>query len=298
MTDPSSTPVNLAKLSVDLRRYSEIAGVACDSVGVDRVLDTLADLSVNASVGVRTTTKPVSVRDVNFRLLYPDPVHPVARLCRAGLLTFDGHPMENLLDEVVDRFPLRWGVDASVRGVVDKIWVMFDGGVALEEILALPHLPHSVREARAHFDKSGLDCVGLLAFDFTSHTVNVYRKPFTSGTLTPGSVAEIISDLGFPLPSHQELEHDGRAFSIYYTFSWDTPGVQRVCFPMLYAGHEFPTYFDPLLKDFVEQAPVAAASRSFGFYTTYGPNGGYFKVQADYVHNRARTACRTRGTFS
>ncbi|MFC9927836.1 hypothetical protein [Streptomyces sp. NPDC127190] len=55
---------------------------------------------------MRTTTQPAEKRDVNLRVCYRRPVHPVPRLREAGLLRFDGHPMESLLDELVDRFPL------------------------------------------------------------------------------------------------------------------------------------------------------------------------------------------------
>ncbi|MFE0188982.1 aromatic prenyltransferase [Streptomyces sp. NPDC058989] len=288
-TLPSPLGLDLAKLRADLHDCAQAVEVPFNAPAVDRLLSTLADLCTDAWLGMRTTTRPAGRRDLNLRVCYRRPVHPVPLLREAGLLTFDGHPMERLLDELVDAFPLWWGIDASVSGSVDKFWLVFDNGVPLADVLALPHLPPAVRASQDHFERAGMDRVGLIALDFGHRTVNVYSPVFPPGTLTYATVTSLISGLGFPLPAEEELQRNTDAFDVYQTFSWDEPGVLRLCFPVRYTAADFPTHCHPVLKQFVETAPFAVDQRSFVHYTTYGPRGGYFKVQSDYTGNHRDT---------
>lgn len=288
-TLPLPLGLDLGKLRADLRDCAQAVEVPFNAPAVDRLLHTIGDLCTDAWLGMRTTGRPAGSRDLNLRVCYRHPVHPVPRLREAGLLTFDGHPMERLLDEFVDTFPLWWGIDASVSGAVDKLWLIFDHGIPLADVLALPHLPPAIRAAQDHFDRARMDRVGLIGLDFGKRTVNVYSPVFEPGTLTRKTVTDIISGLGFSLPAKVELERNTQAFDVYQTFSWDEPGVRRLCFPVRYTAEEFPTYCHPVLKQFVEQAPFAADRRAFVYYATYGPSGGYFKVQSDYTGNHRDT---------
>lgn len=286
---PSPLGPDLTKLRADLHNCAQAVDVPFNAPAVGRLLSTLGDLCAGAWLGMRTTSRPAGGRDLNLRVCYRQPVHPVPRLREAGLLTFDGHPMERLLDELVDRFPLWWGIDASVSGSVDKIWLLFDKGIPLVDVLALPHLPPTVRAAQDHFDRIAMDRIGLIGLDFGHRTINVYSPVFPPGTLTYETVTNMISGLGFLLPTEEELERNTHAFDVYQTFSWDEPGVRRLCFPVRYIAEEFPTHCHPILKQFVELAPFAADQRAFVYYATYGPRGGYFKVQSDYTGNHRDT---------
>jgi hypothetical protein len=180
--------------------------------------------------------------------------------------------------------------------VADKVWMHVDGGIALDDVLSLPDLPSSVRAARAHFDRAKMDRIWLFGLDFTSHTINLYGHVIPSGDRTAADIAALLTGAGFPLPSHDELRCNTQAFTVYQTFNWDSPDLLRLCFPMLYAAAEFPTRFHPLLKTFVEQAPLLGDGRdSFGFYTTYGPAGGYYKVSTDYTGNHGAIFGRHNG---
>jgi hypothetical protein len=296
MTAPATTEIDLDRLRSDLRRYSDIAEVRFDAAIVDRVIATLAPLLTTDSwVGMRTTTKPPERRDLNLRLIYPHPLPAVPLLREAGLLTYQGHPIERLGEEIASRFGVWWGIDASVKGMADKVWLQFADGIALAEFLTLDSLPPAVHGAGAHFARAGLDSVGMVALDFTSHTVNVYAPVFPPGTLTRERVEAIIGGLGFPLPADDELARDTRAFCVYQTFSWDSPDLQRLCFPVGYLAADFPVHYHPLLRAFVEQGPLLDEDvRGFGFYTAYGPRGSYYKVSADYTGNHQTVFARHR----
>lgn len=276
--------MDLGKLKSDLRVYADIAGTRFDGPGIDRVIASLPEEWEDVSAMVRTTTEPPATRDVSVRLGSRIPVSPVARLRQAGLLRFEGHPLESLLGELVDRFPMWWGVDASVgRGTPDKVWAILEEPIPLDDMFDLPSLPASVLAARDHFDRAGIDQIGLFGLNFTKRSLNVYSPILAPGTMTAGRAVDIITGVGFAQPSDEEIERNAGAFNVYQTFSWDALGVQRLCFPMRYRAEDFPTHFHPVLEDFVSKAPFATDRRGFMFSNTYSAHGQYFKVQADYL---------------
>lgn len=285
MNTVSPAPLDLDKLRTDLERYAEIVGSPYDGVFVDRLIKALRDVWKNAWVGVRTTTHAPEERDVNIRVCYREPLHPLRLLRAAGLVSFTDHPLENLIDDVIDRFPAFWGIDAPLSGTVDKVWMFFDGGASLQGLRELPHLPASLHAAKEHFERLGMDRVGLLGLDFKRHTINVYAPIFPSGTLTTDRVTRMIGDFGFVAPTSDEAEHCARAFSFYQTFDLESPDVRRLCFPTRCTPEMIPTHFDPVLADFVGRAPFAAGQRAFLFYLAYGPRTRYFKLSSDYRAN-------------
>ena len=287
-------PLDLDTLRTDLERYAQIVGTSYDGAFVDRLIKTLHGVWKQAWVGVRTTTHAAKERDVNLRVCYREPLHPVRLLRTAGLVSFTHHPLENLIDDVIDRFPAFWGIDAPLSGTVDKVWMFFDGGVPLYQLRKLTHLPPSLHAAQEYFDRNTMDRVGLLGLDFTRNTINVYAPIFPPGTLPPDQVTRMITDLGFVPPSRDEAEHCARAFSFYQTFDLDSPDILRLCFPTRCTPGEVPTQYHPVLANFVEQAPFATEQRAFLFYLTYGPQTRYFKVSSDYRANHRQMFATVR----
>ncbi|MFI0479695.1 aromatic prenyltransferase [Actinomadura sp. 9N215] len=45
----------------------------------------------------------------------------------------------------------------------------------------------------------------------------------------------------------------------------------------------FPAHWHPLAGAFAREAPFPGEKRDFFFYTTYGPRGGYLKMESDYA---------------
>ena len=121
-----------------------------------------------------------------------------------------------------------------MRGRADKIWVVSDHGIALTDLLTLPSLPRSVAAARDHFERTGMDRVGLIAMDFTYQTVNLYSPVFAPGTISETAIRAMLTGLGFAGPGPEEMRLNAEAFDFYQTFSWDEPGIRRLClcYPM------------------------------------------------------------------
>ncbi|WP_405163466.1 aromatic prenyltransferase [Nocardia sp. NBC_01499] len=280
----ASAVLTLDQFRQDLRAYARLADVRYDPSVVDPVLDTLSELWTSSAIGVRTTTQPVHERDVNTRVMYPGaPTDLIATLRDAGLLTFTGHPMEQLLTEICATMPVCSGVDLALGRGVQKIWLVFPELVSVRRILDFPGMPDAARAHAAHLSRYG-GRIGILAVDFPARTMNLYSQVFESGQLTAADITTILADLDFVAATDDELTLLGRTFNLYRTFSWTAPRMQRICFPLRCTASTFPTHLDPVLARFVDKAPFADPDvRGFVFYTAYGPTDRYYKVQAEYA---------------
>ncbi|WP_225728506.1 MULTISPECIES: aromatic prenyltransferase [unclassified Nocardia] len=280
-----STPgVTLEQFRHDLRTYADLAEVEYDPAVMDPVLETLADLWTTSVVGVRTTTHPVAERELNVRMMHSSAPDLVPRLRKAGLLTYTGHPMEQLLTAVGDAVPVAWGVDVAVASGVQKIWTVFPELVPVTRMLEFPGMPDSARAHAAHLDRYGGE-IGIMALDFASRTMNLYSKVFAPGELPPDEISRILADLDFVPASEKELRLLTGTFNLYRTFSWTSPRMRRICFPLRCDIDNFPTHLHPVLDRFVKGAPYSGPGRPKGlvFYVAYGPDDRYYKVQVGYT---------------
>ncbi|MBF6329338.1 aromatic prenyltransferase [Nocardia transvalensis] len=286
----ASARLTLDQFRRDLRTFAALAEVDYDPSVVDPGLEVLADLWTSSWIGVRTTTHPQRHRTVNARLMTSDPhADPVATLRAAGLLTFSGHPMERLLAEVSTTVPVRWGVDLSLADGIQKIWMVFPELISVQRMLAFEGMPAGARDHAAHLSRYGGE-IGMMALDFVSRTMNWYSQVFPPGRLTPDDIATILAGLDFVAATDEELAVLGRTFNTYRTFSWASPRMERICFPVRTDAAGFPVHFHPLLERFVGGAPYAdQGPRGFVFYAAYGSADRYYKVQADYTSARHAT---------
>lgn len=276
--------VDVPRLRVDLEGHAAAAGVGFDARVVDRLLHTFGDVYARSAIGVRTTTESTAARTVNFRYMAPDVVHdPTARLAEAGIVTLGDGPVEMLASRVVDRFPLWWGLDASVQHGFQKLWTFFERAVPLKEVLDVPGMPSSARRAAARLAENGLDRVLLLALDYTNTSVNLYAPLITGNGFPPERIARMIGELGWDVPGQDELEECSRLFHLYYTFDWTSPDVRRLSFAMQATARTFPVHLDPVATRFVSEAPSLDPERHLVWNHTYGPHGHYLKTDLDYT---------------
>ncbi|WP_157388434.1 aromatic prenyltransferase [Nocardia terrae] len=281
--------VTLDRIRRDLREFARLAEVGYDPAVVDPVLEELEPLWTTSVLGVRTTTHPPARRQVNVRLMNSGPgADPVTPLRKSGLLEFTGHPMEELLVEVPAAVPALYGVDVGVTTGVEKIWLMFPELLEVDRVLEFPGIPQAARDHAAHLNRYGGQ-IGIMALDFASRTMNLYSRVFTPGTLTAAEIGTMLADLDFVAATDTELALLAQTFNLYRTFSWTSPRMRRICLPARFDAETFPKHLDPVLDRFVSGAPYAGTgSRAFTFYTAYGPDDRYYKVQAEYTS--ARTA--------
>ncbi|MFI6095758.1 aromatic prenyltransferase [Lentzea sp. NPDC051213] len=278
------TKTDLVQLHTDLRKYAEIAEVDFNDRAVSEMIDTFNEQYATGTITVRTTTQNAAKRTVNFRYMTPElPHNPVATARQKGLLKSSGHPVESMVDEVIDRLPLWWGVDASVARGMEKAWAFFEEPPTFDELLELKYLPESVRNHRERFAKVRLERFCIMAFDFHNGSMNLYSEMLTPGSFTRAEVAMMIQEMDAALPSDEEIGRDTEAVNAYYTFDWDVPQARRLCFAMTASEENFPKHWHPLAERFAVEAPFQAEQRGLIFNPTYGPTGGYLKVEADYT---------------
>lgn len=275
----------LDQFRTDLQTYARLAGVPYNPAVTDPVLELLSDDWTSSIVGVRTTTHPQSERDVNTRVIHPgDPSALLAKLREAGLLPRTGHPCEQLVDDICATETVRAGVDLALGSGIQKIWLVFPMVADVDHILGFPGIPESARAHATHLTRYGGQ-IGILAADFRAHTLNLYSQVLDPGTLTPADIGTILDDLDFAPAPAEELDLLTGTLNVYRTFSWTAPGMQRICFPVRCDAASVPTHLDPLVQRFVAEAPFADPNHppGFVFYIAFGPDGRYYKIQAEYA---------------
>ncbi|WP_157514023.1 aromatic prenyltransferase [Nocardia concava] len=283
----TSELVTLERIRRDLQEFARLAEAPYEAAAVDPVLDALEELWTTSILGVRTTTHPVPRRRLNVRLMNSGSgADPVTTLREAGLLEFTGHPMEQLLTEIPAAVPVLFGVDVGVAQGVEKVWMMFPEPISVQRVLAFPGIPDAARTHAPHLNRYGGE-IAIMALDFASRTMNLYSQVFAPGLLTATDITTILADLEFAPPTDEELSLLRQTFNLYRTFSWTSPRMQRICFPVRHQPATFPTHLDPVLARFVSAAPYAGTgSQTFTFYTAYGPTDRYYKIQAEYTSPR------------
>ncbi|MFD6157030.1 aromatic prenyltransferase [Nocardia sp. NPDC060256] len=286
----SASGVTAAILRHDLREFARLAETGYDPAVVDAVLDALTDVWAEAWLAVRTTTHPPQVRQVSARFMnLPAATDPVGKLRKAGLLHFDGHPMEELLAQVSAAVPVNWGVDLAVDTGVQKIWTAFPELISVDRIMDFSGIPESARAHAEQLNQWGGGEIALMAADFVNRTLNLYTQILRPGQLTTTDIATILHELDFVAADPNELSALAWPYTVYATFNWTTPTIQRICFPARYTADSFPA-LDPTLTRFVNGAPFAGPGpRGFAFYAAYGPTERYYKVQADYTSAATQT---------
>ncbi len=285
MTTGTQSKLNMQVFKADLARFAEISEVSFNEKAVQDILDVFGDFYEEAIITVRTTTHPKGKRDVNFRYMEMwKPHNPFEMLQTSGLLSLEGHPIEKVIPEVLDRFPVWWGVDVAVSHGFEKIWLFLKNVTPLSDILTLSCLPPSVHNYREHFKTFAQDdALTIIGLDFKNKSMNFYPGNPPPGSLKTEKIAAMIADLDFAPLSDEMLQRGIHAANMYYTFTWDSPKVQRLCFVIPSPAEAVPVHWNPLFKNFVENAPFQTEQRMFAYNLTFGPTGGYAKIEADYV---------------
>ena len=284
MVDQFQSKPTLKELYDDVIKAAEAAGVTCNAEAVWNLLTTYEEFFSNSAVSLRTTTKPSDKRELSVRYIELEKQHdPYAIALEKGYIVLQGHPVEKVIPELQSRYPmLGYGVDVGAEHGFEKIWPFFQVEVPLEEIYTLSSLPPSIKNYAAHFRKYRFTKVGLLAVDFWNKSVNLYFYSSNRETFVPERLAEMLKDLGFGIPPAEELEQSTRALAVYYTFSWESEFVERVCFVMAVPEELVPKHLHPLFEQYVNNVPIRSQRRIFFYNTTYAMNGDYLKIEADY----------------
>jgi hypothetical protein len=276
---------DLRRLCRDIETAAEITGVSYNKDVVQSVLDAYGLFYSEAPVAFTTSTRPrqergLSVRYVDFQV----PHDPYEIALKHGLIREEAHPIYNLLPEIRSKMPLLgYGVDLDVSYGLTKIW-SFVIPESTEEALQLYHLPPGVKDHAAYFDKHRLTVFSFLALDFREKSANIYFTRRPGEPLETTRIIEMIEDLELPVPDEEVLAHCTRAATIYFTFNWQSPRVQRLCFSMSASDpSHVPGHLHPLLEAYANHAPILARQRKFIYSAVLSRGGEYIKIENDYT---------------
>jgi hypothetical protein len=269
----------------DLVATAELTGAPYSEATLRCVLEIFEDGFMNTSVQMRTTTKPVGRRDLCFRYLdLVSGVNPLDVAERTGLLTSTGHPLFGWLHRVRERFPaLGYGADfEACRGLV-KVWYFIGGAYDPRALLELPHMPPSFRPSLPLLRELHLDAMTILAVDYAQGSINLYFRPSHPSHRSGELLARACERLGFEAPSAAAQAHAGRAGCIAFTYGWDAPEIERICFYVAgFSRDEVPDHH-PHLRAFARQAPALVDDPRFIVGWSHGRRGSYLKIEDDYT---------------
>ncbi|HUX98111.1 MAG TPA: aromatic prenyltransferase [Candidatus Deferrimicrobium sp.] len=282
--------LNLEQLQADIIKAAEIAGISYDKKKIWAVLKAYEEFFLKSAVTFVTSTKPLEQRALAFRYVNINiPHNPHSIALENGFITEQNHPVDNLFSEITENYPIMgYGVDTDVAHGLSKIWTFFQIPQPLEKAYAMASLPESIKRYAAYFQKYDLTVFHLFALDYSKKTLNLYFMVKEQGKFPPEKVAGMLRDLNFKVPTQEVLEHCSQAITIYYTFTWDSPRVERVCFGVIAPElNQIPTHLHPLIKKYVEQAPILIPNRLFIYGLTFAPTSDYIKVENDYSGSMA-----------
>lgn len=271
----------------DIERTAELVGAPFDPAVIRQTLEIFAAGFGSCPVELRTTSpKPGSAhRELSFRYIDADGSHdPYQLALQAGVLGIGGRPVDRLIPELRERFPIfGYGVDASASAGFEKLWPFFDRPYPLEALAELSSLPESLARVAPWLQRHGFIHVATIAADFRHATTNLYF-PHPAFAEAPQRLAALLSELGSEQPSAAELEYFSHAGIVGVTLSWASDVVERICCYVT-VDREDALWLpdDPVLRAVAARTPIRTTERRFVVGATYGRRGAYTKLEIDYT---------------
>ncbi len=290
-----------ARLLHDLIAVAQATGTPYDERTLVRVLGRFECGFTEKSVQIRTTDKPLAARDLSFRYLDLDlgdghGDSPLDVALRSGELRDDGHPLCGWLQAVEHRFPsLGYGADFEACRGLQKIWSFFTHAHEPRALLGLAQLPAGFRNSLPLLRDLHLDAITIIGVDYMHRTMNLYFRPSHPSHGGPELVTRACERLGFAAPSEAAQRHAGRAGCIAFTYHWERPAIERICFYVAGHGREVVSQHYPQLATFAAQAPALVSTPHFIIGCSHGHDGVYQKIEDDYTGDVTQVFGRAMG---
>jgi hypothetical protein len=225
--------------------------------------------------------------DVDYNFTVPTAMgDPYRTAVSNGLVQDADHPVSTLLSDIAGRCRLNfYGVECGVVEGFKKTYAFFplEELGKLSTLTAIGSVPPSVAAHAATFARLGMDeRISIVGIDYRARTMNVY---FMAGALDEEAILSLLHDLGLPEPKEPELlEFIQKSFSVYPTFSWDSPEVKRICFSSVSPDQAaYPTRLEPELARFARDAPYEyGGARVLVYGATITPGEEYQKLGVYY----------------
>jgi hypothetical protein len=279
--------VEISEIYSAIEQSAQLLDIPMEPDKVKTALAAFEPAFTDASVALRIATGARREKLLGYRYIkYTGELDPLETALAEGMVVRGGHPAERLFWEVKERFPIEGtGGDFEISSGFQKIWCFFPSSrqQPLDELANLDSVPRAVEGNLDLLARYGLRSASLFAVDYTSHTLNIYFDGLPAGTFAPERVRELTGELGIPEPSEDELDLCAKAFAVYFTFSWESSKIDRVCFPVLVPHPELvPTTLGSTITRFAQGVPFAGADRKCIYATTLSARGTYYKLEPFY----------------
>jgi hypothetical protein len=277
--------IDLDRLCADIASAADIAGAPYDSVVTREVLNAYRNFYSGAPVTFGTSTRDEEERRLSVRYMELQIPHdPYYTALAREFVSLADHPVYDLIPEIRSRFPMRgYGVNLDVSCGLTKIWP-FISPQPLEYLFGLSCMPESIKALGHYFYNHRLDIVNMLALDFRAKTVDVFFSIENPGEFNRERIASMIEEPGFKAAGKKIREYCTRAITLYYTFRWDSPGIEKICFAMpAYDPDLVPTHLHPLLENYTDRVPILGDTRKFIFSIAFDRKGNYIEIENDYT---------------
>ncbi|WP_159072327.1 aromatic prenyltransferase [Streptomyces sp. CMB-StM0423] len=230
--------------------------------------------------------------ELDFSISVPtDHGDPFTTALQRGLTEKTGHPVDNLLAELREGFPLgMYAIDGMVSTGFKKTYASFPTNEPqpLADLLDVPSMPASARANAKLFADYGLDKVQMVSVDYPKRQVNLYFSELNTDYLQPAQVKALAAEMGLVEPTGMGLEFAKGSFAVYPTLSYDTDASDRLCYAVISSDPTLaPTTSEPEVTQFsmyANNAPYAYAgeNRTLVYGLTLTPKEEYYKLGSYY----------------
>jgi hypothetical protein len=276
-----------------------LLNITCSRDAIVPILTAYQDALARDGLIVFTTGSGGHGGELDWTLTLPPECDPYAVATSNGFIAKTGHPADALLADIRGRCPIRgYAIDCEVTGGFNKTYSFFptDDLPTVSTLAGIGTMPRGVAENAGFLARYGLDDdISMLSIDYHRRSVNVYFAKLPAASLEPDSVLEMLRELGLREPSEQSLKLIQKSFSVYPTFSWDSPKIARMCFAVITQDPKglptrlLPAGIDPEVEEFATRAPrVDAGERTIVYGITLSPSEEYYKI-GSYYHVNAQT---------
>lgn len=279
---------DLVALKEDIALTCRGANLPYDEESVNQIIDIFGEqfAYIMALVSFRSTTKSkksLSYRFVNLFLDY----NPYQMVLEHNLVNKEtGHAIHNFIKEVLAKERIQgYGMDFGAASGFEKIWIYFPLMVKhdVNQFAMLEYAPKSIAANLDFFERYGIKDYYINGLDFTSNSTNLYFPANRIPKLNNELVKRMLTELGMTEWTERIIELCTKAAIVYFTFTWDSLTIERVCFAITEEDiSKIPYDLDPFIKKYVDVAPTVGDDKKFIYGLTFGKNLHYVKIENDY----------------
>ncbi len=268
----------------NLKAIAKTCGVTIQEEKLLPALNGYKDALEYETVYIKTTDRDLTPREFFIRPGSAGKWFDLAAMAKShGLADFYDNPLYKVyLSICQEAGAVGSMVDISVEGEIKKFYAyLAHKPQPMDRILTCENLPESIFKNLTLLKSLGFERFAIFGVDFQHNSINLYYQNMSG--LNRARLEAIFTALSFPMPAEATLKELESAASIYFTFTYTSDRIERVCFTRIFEDStEKPVKFAPALREFIEEAPVKATERNILMGFTFDKKGSYLKVELDY----------------